>query len=135
MPASTLKKLAVVILALLYVTTSSGASFHLHYCMNELVGWSLEAADSDPCPYCDMPKESNDSGCCKDVENEVKIQDSHKAVAQVVEQFSAPAATLESFYINSTVPSLAQRDYSWPPLHAPPYHDTPPYILFRSILI
>lgn len=62
-----MKKVITAILAVIYLATSTGATLHLHYCMGELVSWSLEGKESKKCPGCGMPKkDTNAKGCCKD---------------------------------------------------------------------
>ena len=36
-----MKKLLITILALVYLTVSSGATVNLHYCMGKLMSWDL----------------------------------------------------------------------------------------------
>ena len=62
-----MKKLLVSILALLYITTSSGAVLHMHYCMGKLADWGLGHNKSETCGNCGMDKsEEKANGCCKD---------------------------------------------------------------------
>jgi hypothetical protein len=54
--ASTMKKLFVAILAILYLSTSTGATLHVHYCMGRLAGWGLGHNNSKTCGKCGMEK-------------------------------------------------------------------------------
>ena len=63
-----MKKLFSFILAIVYLTSSVGATVHLHYCMNKLVNWSLKD-EGGKCKNCGMEK---DGGCCKDENKFVK---------------------------------------------------------------
>src|SRR5258706_11405377 len=75
-----MKKFIVAILAVLYLGTSVGATVHLHYCMNKLVNWSLWAKKGDNCSKCGMSKtEKQASGCCKDEQKRVKVENDQKA--------------------------------------------------------
>ena len=76
-----MKKTFAAILFLLYFTSSSGATFHLHYCMDELMDLSLNdhAHADELCVYCGMPKPGNDNAtaavsrdCCQDKKVEIK---------------------------------------------------------------
>ena len=64
-----MKKILVSILAVFYLTSSVGATVHLHYCMDKLINWSLLNSDGDKCHKCGMKK---DGGCCKDENKFVK---------------------------------------------------------------
>jgi hypothetical protein len=76
-----MKKFAVVILALLYITTSTGAMLNLHYCMGELADWELGQTKSKTCGFCGMEKgDEKDNGCCKDEQKFIKNDADQKFV-------------------------------------------------------
>ena len=64
-----MKKVLVSILAIFYLSSSVGATIHLHYCMDKLINWSLLNGDGDKCDKCGMEK---GDGCCKDEEKFVR---------------------------------------------------------------
>ena len=89
-----MKKLLATILAVVYLTASAGASLHLHYCMDKLVGWTLwsNGAKEDSCSKCGMAKtEATDNGCCKDEHKLIKLKDVHKAADSYHTQQLLPA--------------------------------------------
>jgi len=66
-----MKKFVVAILAILYLSTSMGATLHFHYCMGKLVDWQLGNTKTHICGGCGMEKsDSQVGGCCRD---EVKV--------------------------------------------------------------
>ena len=82
-----MKKLLVAILAIVYLTTSIGATIHLHYCMDKLVAWGFRADQTNKksCPFCGMTKTKADKhcgketkGCCKDEQKQVKVDKDQK---------------------------------------------------------
>ena len=80
-----MKKLLVAILALVYLTTSVGATIRLHYCMDKLVNWGFgkEKSGNDSCSYCGMSKSATDKhrsakGCCKDDQKQIKLDNDQK---------------------------------------------------------
>src|SRR5882724_8707940 len=82
-----MKKFLVTILALVYLTSSVGATLHLHYCMDKLVAWGLghEKSDKKSCPNCRMSQSTTDKhcvkeskGCCKDTQKQVKLENDQK---------------------------------------------------------
>lgn len=62
-----MKRFAAAILAVLYISTSAGATVHLHYCMGKLADWSLGQKESKTCGNCGMKtNEAKEKGCCND---------------------------------------------------------------------
>ena len=58
---------------LIYGSATMGATVHLHYCMNEFVGWSLLQGKVDKCGKCGM-SEKDKEGCCKDEHKHFKLK-------------------------------------------------------------
>jgi len=62
-----MKKLIITILALVYITTSTGFNIHKHYCMGKIADWGLFGNNNNTCSKCGMEEiEGEDNGCCKD---------------------------------------------------------------------
>lgn len=62
-----MKKFIVVILALVYITSSIGIMVDMHYCMNKVIGWEFGHAGSKTCEKCGMQKlDQKNKGCCND---------------------------------------------------------------------
>ena len=69
-----MRKFFISILALVYITSSIGATIHLHYCMGELANWDIGQNISKTCAKCGMEKTDNENnGCCKDEKKFIKI--------------------------------------------------------------
>lgn len=66
-----MKKIVAFILALFYLSVSTGTSVHLSYCMGKLVTEGLWHSGSNKCNTCGMEKKDN--GCCKDEFKQLKI--------------------------------------------------------------
>ena len=68
-----MKKFVATILAIIYLTASTGATVNIHYCMGKLqsmdFGHSLE--NKKQCPKCGM---SNKKGCCEQKYQVVKVE-------------------------------------------------------------
>lgn len=79
-----MKKLFVLILSILYLGSSVGATINLHFCMNKLVSWGIshvEHGGSSTCDFCGMMKDGEtDNGCCKDEQRQVKLDIAHNVV-------------------------------------------------------
>jgi hypothetical protein len=74
-----MKKVFAGILAFLYLSTSMGATIHLHYCMGKLISWGISNHDNKHCDYCGMLKSTSqaghlmaNNGCCSDRHEELK---------------------------------------------------------------
>jgi hypothetical protein len=85
------KKTAVIFLLLMYGSSTMGATIHLHYCMNDFVGWSLWHSKDDKCGKCGMKEKKG--GCCKDEHKQIKLKTVHQksTVAQYIQLVAAPA--------------------------------------------
>lgn len=68
-----MKKLLIIIIAMLYISTSTGAVIHMHYCMGKLSDWGFWQNETDECGKCGMEKNSNENNkCCKDEHKYIK---------------------------------------------------------------
>lgn len=71
-------------MAFFYLAVASGAGVNLHYCMGELVDWSLTDSEKHACDFCGMEKtKSSEKSCCKDVQHQAKVDQAQKANAQI----------------------------------------------------
>ncbi len=76
-----MKKLLTLIIAVLYVGTSTGATFQMHYCMGKLVGvalWEDAAGKCDKCKAGHHKKATCQKQCCKDAHKTVKLEKDQK---------------------------------------------------------
>ena len=72
-----MKKIATLLVLLVYSAATIGATVHFHYCMNEFVGWDLwHEAKNNECGKCGMKEKKG--GCCKDEHKQLKIEDDHQ---------------------------------------------------------
>lgn len=101
-----MKRTLLTILAIFYLGVSSGATVHFHYCMGELVSWGLAKQSGKICDFCGMPKTiAKEKSCCKDVEQQAKVEKSQKA-NQLIYKFEALASAViqPELYINYQAP-------------------------------
>ena len=125
-----MKRLLTALLAILYLTLSSGATVHAHYCMGQLIGTSLSHAASGhnsehSCELCGMKKGSNNGGCCHDEEASFKASEAQKGdVIQMVPAVLLAEAAVPCVYA-IPVPPVGFREVAsklWangPPLRPP----------------
>ena len=112
-----MKKILVSILAVFYLTSSVGATVHLHYCMDELINWSLLNSDGNKCEKCGMDK---DGGCCKDENKFVKNNVDQKvaeAALQLIQTATVATPVALIYPPEHYFPSLIQE---YPESNAPP---------------
>jgi hypothetical protein len=104
---------------LIYGSATIGATVHLHYCMDEFVGWSLFHSNDDKCGKCGMEEKDKD-GCCKDEHKQLKLKTDHQkaAVAQSINLVTA--AVLFEPVIDFNFQSIVRLNESYPTCHAPP---------------
>lgn len=117
-----MKRIVTAILAVFYLSTSMGATIHLHYCMGKLVDWGLWQAPGKTCSKCGMEKsvKTLKDGCCKDENKQLKTEKDQKlteASFNLIHSISAAplASQIELPAIN--ISSVTETN---PISHAPP---------------
>jgi hypothetical protein len=76
-----MKRILVTILTILYMTSATGATVYVHYCMGKFMCASLRHSDGGICGRCGMKKAMEKKGCCKDEQKTIKASDHQLAVA------------------------------------------------------
>lgn len=112
-----MKKIYVGILAILYMTVSSGIAMEIHYCMGKKAGVEFYGSDSDKCGKCGM--KDTKTGCCHDEHKFYKLNDSHKSVSNDINFTADETALVNDHY---------QYDWQVPPATALAalYNNSPP---------
>lgn len=132
-----MKKFTVVILALLYITTSTGATLNMHYCMGKLADWDLGHNSSKNCGFCGMEKgNEKDNGCCKDEQKLIKNDTDQKFTESsfFLFRFLSPAE-LTGFAVMPLIRIASLQELN-PVSNAPPRcTDLPIYKRNRTFLI
>ena len=116
-----MKKLVVAILSFLYISTSSGATLQMHYCMDKLVDWSIGHNDGkNTCNNCGMEKDGKGKNdCCKDEQKQLKIEKDQKAATAF--QFTLSLVTaLPVSYPVYNLSGIASVTEEFPLSNAPP---------------
>jgi hypothetical protein len=135
-----MKKLLTSILAFLYLSTSMGATVHLHYCMGKLASWGLIDHESKNCAKCGMIKKIPAARCI--VSNEDCCRDEHKQINSSQDQKQSPAecfkynihsqaiALNEPAFVNTQAFSISTE---FPKTNAPPLPGKLPlFVLYRN---
>ena len=90
-----MKKVFVGILAMMYMTVSSGIAMEIHYCMGKKAGVDFYGSANDKCGRCGMKEKK--SGCCHDEHKFYKLSDSHKNVSNNINFTANEIAVLTEY--------------------------------------
>ena len=133
-----MKRFVASILAVLYLSTSMGATVHFHYCMNRLVGWGLVDGESKFCESCGMAKKTVMDGCsvgmkdcCHDEHKQFQSDRAQKPVQSWVEWNLTPAVTVPA-YIEWNEPVVVSPSQVHPLGNGPPIEGKVPVFLRNS---
>jgi len=133
-----MKKVFATILAVLYLSTSMGATLHLHYCMGKLFSWSLNSREDKACEQCGMPKSGPGTdghgalakgGCCKDTQTFIKLDKDQKAAESDHPFVPFSFETLAVDYVNLPDRYVSSMVVDHPRSHAPPDPDKVPLFI------
>ena len=101
-----MKKFLVAIFAFLYISSSTGATVYMHYCMGKLAGAGFGHHSSKTCDKCGMDKAGQKSkDCCKDEHKFIKSQTDQDAAVAVFNLLQPIAVALPIPYFE--IPAVA----------------------------
>jgi hypothetical protein len=135
-----MKKILATILAFIYLSTSMGATIHLHYCMGKLASWGLIDHESKNCMQCGMMMKSSSSqgmsakmDCCRDEHKQLKTDKDQKLFpSEFFKYNNLSQATIvhESFIsgVKSLSPAIEHPNSNGPPLSG----KLPLFIVYRN---
>ena len=111
-----MKKFIISIVAVLYITISSGIVFNVHYCMGKINSVKVDLLVKNICS-CGSKKETK--GCCKTEHKFIKIEDNHQAsFADVV--FQSPVQNIPIIYNLINTPLMQINEINTFNNHSPP---------------
>ncbi len=102
-----MKTIVAIFFLIIYSFTTVGATVHMHYCMNKLIGSSLYHNKEKKCEKCGMRK-SAIKGCCKDEHQFVKLEREHQKTQPIasVSFLFTPIVSPSFFTYNQVTVSL-----------------------------
>lgn len=112
-----MKKFLVAILAFLYISTSAGATLHMHYCMGKLADSGFTFNNAKTCSNCGMAETGD--GCCRHEAKFVKNNTDQKTnnvgfqFAQLI--YTVPHAFFEVVLSNNFPDVTAASPINYPP--------------------
>ncbi len=116
-----MKKIIVAILAFLYISTSTGATVYMHYCMGKISDWGIGYDDSKTCGKCGMEqKDSKDKGCCKDEHKFFKDDSAQKITENNLQYLQLLSLVSPSNFIELTKDNFPSLTEANPISHSPP---------------
>jgi hypothetical protein len=116
-----MKKLLIIIIAMLYISTSTGAVIHMHFCMGKLSDWGLWHNDSDNCSKCGMEKNSSQNNkCCKDEQKYIKNTADQKVRETNLQFIQILSSALPVPFIETTFKEFSSVTEENPRTNAPP---------------
>jgi len=128
-----MKKFITAILAILYISTSTGATVYMHYCMGKLADWGLGHNKSSTCGKCGMEK---NNGCCKDEHKFIKNETDQKVVESFIQLMEFAGVALLPGYAELSLLHISSVSEENPASNSPPRHyGVAVYIFNRNLLI
>ena len=116
-----MKNLLVAILSIVYITTSTGAIVHVHYCMGEISDWGFGGNSNNTCRKCGMKEiDGKDNGCCKDKVKLVKNNADQKNAKSVIQMGHLIAVEMHVSYIKMPPIDFSFVTEENPVCHSPP---------------
>jgi hypothetical protein len=128
-----MKKALTFILAILYMSSSTGATFHMHYCMGKLMEvqlWHQETA----CSKCSARQHDTCAKkCCKDEHKTVKLEKDQQATEHIFYFMQLPAVTTPFSFAALPQSHMASLATAYPISHAPPRSSKVPSHILNCI--
>ena len=116
-----MKKFLVAILAFLYISTSVGATVHVHYCMGKMADWGFGQNEDKTCSKCGMEQSAKKgNGCCKDENKFIKNNADQKNAAAALQMAQLIAVDLPVSIYEIPVAGVTSVTEENPVSNAPP---------------
>ncbi len=113
-----MKKFIVAILAMLYISTSAGATLHIHYCMGKQSDWGFGLNNATICSRCGM--EEKDNGCCKKEHRFFKNNTDQKTTESALQLIKLIAVAIPFSFVEIPSFSFASKKEVNPINYKPP---------------
>ena len=138
-----MKKVLAAILAFVYLSSSMGATIHLHYCMGKLASWGLINHENKNCEGCGMVKNTTAShsmaakmDCCRDEHKQIKTDKDQKLFPSEFFKYNNQSQVIASYEFSLESIKAFSFPIDYPNTNAPPLFDKlPRFIVFRNFRI
>ncbi len=130
-----MKKIVAIFFLTIYSFTTVGATVHMHYCMNKLIGASFYDSKKNTCEKCGMHKAAT-KGCCKDEHKFIKLEREHQQTQslETLSFFSLPVLLPVVFAYQPAAVSLVTAGFTLD-TSPPDIHSQKLYLLNRVFRI
>jgi hypothetical protein len=125
------KRIAVILLLLIYTASVYGITINKFYCCGKLASVSLSVSSA---PKSDC-KETSGSDCCKTVKANFKVKDNHVSAKTDLTLNNSFALVIPVFSIPTLAERIALKETSAYNSQAPPVQRDPLYILYSNYRI
>lgn len=116
-----MKKIFALILGILYMGASTGATFHMHYCMDKLTEVQLWHADNKTCDQCTAGHSTGcEKKCCKDQHKTVKLDKDQHATENVITFMQQATALMPVAWAGFSPEHVVSLVETFPVSNAPP---------------
>jgi hypothetical protein len=112
-----MKKPLLILLAFIYMVTTSGIVISTHYCMGEVAGYALGHSEKELCDTCGM----DNDGCCHDELSVHQLKSDHQS-GNFSYSFSLPALPVPIW-------EQPKADYTLQRQHSVSFYNSPPPVL------
>lgn len=132
-----MKRFATVILAVLYISTSAGATVHMHFCLGKLAKWDIRKKEANTCGNCGMgARDAKEKSCCKDEQKFIKSDADQKMADMALRLLQLMVTDLPTAFVQSFLFNFTALSEDYPVSNAPPRSNGVAfYILNRTFLI
>lgn len=128
-----MKNFVVIVLSLLHLASTTGASLHMHYCMGELANWGLVQNNSGICEQCGMKKNNKSlNDCCKDKTTFLKNNTDQKTPETFIQLINTLTVSLP-FSIIELAAFQVIFSTNTPIIHTPPLRSSIATYIFNCI--
>ncbi len=118
---SEMKKIGIAILALLFISSSTGTELYMHYCMDKLADWGFGHNNLKTCTGCGIEKsKTENNGCCKDEHTFLKNNTDQEIAETGFELAQVVAVALPVSFIETAPVDFHSVTEVNPANHAPP---------------
>lgn len=111
-----MKKLLVLVIAVLYLSVTSGVMVNIHYCMGRIAEVNYGNDKQDNCGNCGMKQKD---GCCKTEHKFIKSTPD-QLLAKNIAQPAPAVAEIEVNYTTFIAAPLADEHLTYLKYHSPP---------------
>ncbi len=131
-----MKRVLAFILSFFFLATTTGATFHLHYCMGKLVNVKLGKKETKKCSKCESEESDPCSkNCCKDAYKTVKFEKEYSATDNIFPSFQLKIWAKSVPYVELPQPSFVSVSPVYSKSNAPPRSRNIPIYLLHNLLL